>query len=949
MATTTKVILQADASQLRRELASVDQRLKTVQEGFGRLKSAIAGLAIGNFIQQTIRSAATMDALAKSTGIAAANIRGFQLAVTASGGSSDKANDAISDLVKNIGEAAAGSGELQKTFGRLGVSLEDLRNLSEQEILSRTVQGLSQIQDNATRSAMGMRLFGEAVKTVDMNSVNQGLDEFTRRSQGIGATSQAAAQAQANMSLAFAQVADGILAALLPITSFVASIEDLGNKFKNVLTIGLQFVTLVLTFTLLGRAAQAIRAGFAAVIIPLQGISEKLIAVAHRFTNGGKAAQKFSDFLAGLAAGPISWLLTAFPRLALFVERWGTAIKLAAGSLAATFGFNYGADKLNEAAEAAKKKEAADSALAKTGAATRAVIDAQAAAQKKANDEARKSAEELRGQLQALNELSNGYKSSIANAGEYYELATANIGLSERQKEANDMRFQNEQAYLGVVNDLLKQYSEAREKALQGDANSAKIMPQIAAALEQVTEAYSQQIGAVDRLTQARARALGQDQLIKFQTQEQIRLQRDLQKVQDDTAKLGMTRIEQKYYDITAAARASAQAAIEAEQARRGSDLDVDEVKAYYAAALAGTEKLKRAQADFSQQSRSFSTGWKQAFNDYVDDATNASKVAGQLFNKFTSGIEDALVEFTKTGKLNWRKFVADMSEELLRSQIRKTIAGLGQQFGLGDLFGSGGTPGSSPNNPMYAAIVGSGGGVGGALAGAMGGGSDGEPSLLSKIGSSISGLFGGGKDASGKEKPSLLSRAGSAISGLFGGGKDASGKEKPSLLSRAGSAISGLFGGSKPPGGVGPTKPSILQRAGSAVSGLFGGSKPGQPSLLSKAGSAISGLFSSGKSKGGGILDSVVKGAKSLFGGFFANGGTLPRGKFGIVGERGPEMISGPGQITPLQGMGGGSTNVTYNISAVDAASFQALVARDPGFIHAVAMQGARGIPAKR
>ena len=66
-------------------------------------------------------------------------------------------------------------------------------------------------------------------------------------------------------------------------------------------------------------------------------------------------------------------------------------------------------------------------------------------------------------------------------------------------------------------------------------------------------------------------------------------------------------------------------------------------------------------------------------------------------------------------------------------------------------------------------------------------------------------------------------------------------------------------------------------------------------------------------------------------------------------MGERGPELISGPGQITPLQGMGGGSTNVTYNIQAVDAASFQALVARDPSFIHAVAMQGARGIPAKR
>ena len=43
---------------------------------------------------------------------------------------------------------------------------------------------------------------------------------------------------------------------------------------------------------------------------------------------------------------------------------------------------------------------------------------------------------------------------------------------------------------------------------------------------------------------------------------------------------------------------------------------------------------------------------------------------------------------------------------------------------------------------------------------------------------------------------------------------------------------------------------------------------------------------------------------------------------------------------------MGGGS--VTYNINAVDAMSFKALVAQDPGFIHAVAMQGAMSVPGR-
>jgi hypothetical protein len=88
----------------------------------------------------------------------------------------------------------------------------------------------------------------------------------------------------------------------------------------------------------------------------------------------------------------------------------------------------------------------------------------------------------------------------------------------------------------------------------------------------------------------------------------------------------------------------------------------------------------------------------------------------------------------------------------------------------------------------------------------------------------------------------------------------------------------------------------------------------------------------------------------KSLLG--FANGGIIPTNQPVIVGERGPELLMGAAgrQVIPngqLNGIGG--SNVTYNISAVDAPSFQALIARDPGFIHAVAQQGARKVPVRR
>lgn len=48
------------------------------------------------------------------------------------------------------------------------------------------------------------------------------------------------------------------------------------------------------------------------------------------------------------------------------------------------------------------------------------------------------------------------------------------------------------------------------------------------------------------------------------------------------------------------------------------------------------------------------------------------------------------------------------------------------------------------------------------------------------------------------------------------------------------------------------------------------------------------------GGSSGGGIVDALFGAAKSLFGGFFADGGYVPPGKWGILGERGPEPVYG-------------------------------------------------------
>jgi hypothetical protein len=79
--------------------------------------------------------------------------------------------------------------------------------------------------------------------------------------------------------------------------------------------------------------------------------------------------------------------------------------------------------------------------------------------------------------------------------------------------------------------------------------------------------------------------------------------------------------------------------------------------------------------------------------------------------------------------------------------------------------------------------------------------------------------------------------------------------------------------------------------------------------------------LFGQDSSTGFGT-GQLMSGLGSLFAGFFDAGGNIPSGKFGIVGERGPEIVSGPATVTGrietnrVMSSGGGQQMITNNLT---------------------------------
>lgn len=87
----------------------------------------------------------------------------------------------------------------------------------------------------------------------------------------------------------------------------------------------------------------------------------------------------------------------------------------------------------------------------------------------------------------------------------------------------------------------------------------------------------------------------------------------------------------------------------------------------------------------------SWEVGADRALRRYRDQATNVAAASEQAFTRAFSSMEDALVEFAMTGKLNFSNMANSIIADIIRIQARAAITQAigGSSSGLGGLFGN--------------------------------------------------------------------------------------------------------------------------------------------------------------------------------------------------------------------------------------------------------------------
>lgn len=168
------VLLGLDSAEFQKGIQQASKQLDSFVEK-AKTTSLVGATAFAAMAYQALKLADEISDTAKANDMAVDSVLKLRNALALSGGEAENAGKFLSSFTATIDKAAEGSFETQKTLKMLGVSLGDLRTKNIDQLFSKTVESLANMEDPLTRNAKAMELFGKAAKGVDFVALNQEL------------------------------------------------------------------------------------------------------------------------------------------------------------------------------------------------------------------------------------------------------------------------------------------------------------------------------------------------------------------------------------------------------------------------------------------------------------------------------------------------------------------------------------------------------------------------------------------------------------------------------------------------------------------------------------------------------------------------------------------------------------------------------------------------------
>lgn len=719
----------------QQQLAKTQKSVQQLQDSFGRLRNVVTGLAIGALVTNMFRAADAITDLSDATGIAVSDLLALRQAFALSGGDADTADKAILKLYQSIDEAAGGNDDLIRSFEKVGVSLQDIGTLSEQEIVEKTLKGLAAMGASAETVALKMKLLTKEGRNVDISAALQQyekLKEVTKDAEpGIVAAGKIFDNLQkfkGDFATALAQQFSGLLGTLENLTRDTKSVAESLAQLTKIVVLAtgawLIFAKVIPAITTTLNILEGVLSGnlLSAISRSIAGIKNSANAIKNmsgKITDAaiaaGAAVTSFTKFkqvifsviaIAGNVlrillrftgiAGVIITVAMAFDFLFDKVLKLGSPLKWLGEKFSYVFekakeffGFLISGDTnyFKETAEGAEQTAGALEEVTSNAAQTRDRL-------KEIREENQRFLESVRDVTKAYRERNAEVLQGFANEVKYLNLTDEQIALDKNRIELHK-----------EFMDTLEELGKKRQEAMADPSKGTAVASQIDAEIKKVQEsavvtqtesakkikAYYAELAALKDITNAIE-----------DTQRAFSQSEALQGLQDELSLVGLygEELEKRKVILEAekALREEMQRLsislleLEAQRTRLGEEAYQKE-RARVVQQMNDTQALSEAKIKAYEEEQAK----KQAIDqNYAEGAVRAMKdiaeqfkpinMAQEAVKKGWDSIGNAVDQFVETGKFKFgdfaRSVLADLAKMIAKALIFKAInAALG---GLG-------------------------------------------------------------------------------------------------------------------------------------------------------------------------------------------------------------------------------------------------------------------------